>query len=361
MSFEHFKGRRVLVTGHTGFKGSWLTVWLRDLGAIINGIALDPSRGRGLYLDAGLAKEVNDSRIDIRDRAGFDLAIQKAEPELVFHMAAQPLVLKSYQEPIETFDTNIVGTCNLLESLRKVPSLKGAVCITTDKVYENKESSQGYEEGDHLGGYDPYSSSKAACELVISSYARSFFNEKKVPLISVRAGNVIGGGDWADNRLVPDFFRALESSRNLEMRSPHSVRPWQHVMEPLSGYLTLGNLILSGRMTEYDTFNFGPKKDAQVSVAQIIEELNREVSKVQGMKPVEVRYVNPKHHETSLLWLNCAKASNKLHWNPQLCIRSTMELTSAFYLQNLKSSSPLELRKLISAQIQHYSERMTKS
>lgn len=357
MDFSCFKGMRVLLTGHTGFKGSWMSRWLQDLGAQVTGIALDPLAGRGAYVDAGLHEGLVDHRLDICRRQELDKTVQAVKPELVFHMAAQPLVLKSYQEPVETFDTNIMGTCHLLESLRRVEGLRGVVCITTDKVYENKESPNGYTETDHLGGYDPYSSSKAACELVIASYARSFFNDKKIPLVSVRAGNVIGGGDWAENRLVPDFFRAYEKGVVLEMRSPASVRPWQHVMEPLSGYLTVAAAILRGRLTTHEALNFGPKPDAQVSVATVIDGLNRQLAQ-SGKRGIEVKYVDPKHHETSLLWLNCEKAFKILGWEPRLDIETTLKLTAEFYLQNLVGASKPALRQLMSTHIKFYSERM---
>ena len=355
---SRFKDKRVLVTGHTGFKGAWLSAWLQDLGAKVSGIALDPLTGSGLYNDSIINERMTDYRLDIRRAGDLDQLVQKISPEIVFHLAAQPLVLRSYEDPIETFETNIMGTSYLLESLRKVQHLQGVVCITTDKVYENLESSEGYVEDDRLGGYDPYSTSKAASELVVSSYSRSFFNQKKVPLITVRAGNVIGGGDWADNRLVPDFFRALKNSATLEMRSPLSVRPWQHVMEPLSGYLAVAEAILSNKVDGYEAFNFGPKSDAQVPVSRIIDGLNDVVGRAPNAKKVDVRYVDPKHHETSLLWLNCTKSKDRLGWAPRLDIQSTLELTTEFYLANLAGVSKQGLRDMVTTQIQKYMERI---
>lgn len=360
MLFSKLKGKRFLVTGHTGFKGAWLVAWLRELGATVSGIALDPLPGRGVFKDILNSDDLKDDiRQDMRHARDFDGAIKLVDPEIVFHLAAQPLVLKSYSDPVETFETNVMGTTYLLESLRKVRNLQGLICITTDKVYENKESPNGYVETDQLGGYDPYSASKAACEVVIASYARSFFNKEKIPIIAVRAGNVIGGGDWADNRIVPDFFRAVESRQTLEMRSPSSVRPWQHVMEPLSGYLTVADAILTGKIREYEAYNFGPKKDAQVPVAQIVDGLNAARAASDTGQKVAVRYVDPKHHETSLLWLNCEKARANLGWQPRLDIGTTLKLTSEFYLENLAGASKTTMRELMTSQIRGYMERMT--
>jgi CDP-glucose 4,6-dehydratase len=358
LDFSQFKSLRILVTGHTGFKGSWLSVWLNSLGAYVYGLALDPENGPGVFNDAGIAEIFKeDFRCDIRLKNEIKKIIDFVNPDFVFHLAAQPLVLKSYENPLETFETNVMGTAYVLEALRHVKNLKGILCVTTDKVYENNEQFEGYVERDHLGGYDPYSASKAASEMVCASFSRSFFNELNIPLATARAGNVIGGGDWAENRIVPDFFRALEKNGELEIRSPRSVRPWQHVLEPLSGYLTLADAMLSRRLKNFESFNFGPKHDAKVPVSEIIEGLNRIVGQSKIQRSVTVKFTEPKRHETTLLWLNCEKAKSLLKWQPRLNVNLTIEMTAQFYIERLAHAPKARLKQVMMDQIKSYVER----
>ena len=262
-SFWH--GKRVLVTGHTGFKGSWLVLWLNRLGADVTGISLPPNTSPNLYYSANLDNICYGNFIDILDFNRLDLFIKKIQPQIVFHLAAQPLVRESYVNPLATFNTNIMGTAHLLESLRHVDDLLAAVMITTDKVYRNNERMHAYSEDDVLGGYDPYSASKAASEILISSYRDSFYAETGVGIATARAGNVIGGGDWSADRLIPDAVRAWQYGQPLIIRSPNAIRPWQHVLDPISGYLSLAVALVgckfSSNIDMYSSFNFGPPKD----------------------------------------------------------------------------------------------------
>jgi len=270
MSF--WAGKRVLVTGHTGFKGSWLSLWLRELGAKVYGVALEPDTNPALFAQLGLAQDMDHHIGDIRDPETMVTRIAQARPDVVFHLAAQPLVLASYQDPLETWNTNVMGTAHVLQALREHDRPCAAVMITTDKVYENREWVHPYRESDPLGGHDPYSASKAACELVIASYARSFFADSPVRIVSARAGNVIGGGDWADNRIVPDIARALAAGRAIPVRNGLARRPWQHVLEPLSGYLRLAEAMLrAGDGKLASSYNFGPELRDVRSVADLVQ------------------------------------------------------------------------------------------
>ena len=260
-----YRGKRVLVTGHTGFKGSWLSIWLHELGAEVIGVAKDPTTEKDNYVLSGIGEKIKaDLRADIRDGQRMKKIFQEYQPEIVFHLAAQPLVRLSYEIPVETYETNVMGTINILEAIRVTDSVKVGIMITTDKCYENKEQIWGYRENEPMGGYDPYSSSKGAAEIAIASWRRSFFNpvdygkKHTVSLASVRAGNVIGGGDWAKDRIIPDCIRALEANKVIDIRLPKAVRPWEHVLEPLSGYMMLAQKMWE-HPTEYNEgWNFGP-------------------------------------------------------------------------------------------------------
>ena len=267
---DFWKGKRVLVTGHSGFKGSWLSLWLHRMGAEVTGISLEPNTSPNLFELAGVKSLIQSRFIDIRNYSELLAQVKFAQPELVFHLAAQPLVRASYVEPLATFATNVMGTANLLEALRFLDSVKVVVMVTTDKVYKNNEWIYPYREGDVLGGHDPYSASKAASEILIASYRDAFLKEQGVSVASARAGNVIGGGDWSEDRLIPDAVRAWESNLNLDIRNPKAIRPWQHVLEPLQGYLTLAERLwhepeLAG------AFNFGPDTNESASVQEVIE------------------------------------------------------------------------------------------
>lgn len=346
---DYYSGKRVLITGHTGFKGSWLTEWLLMLGAKVTGLALPPSTEPALFEQLGLAERCDHRIGDIRDRALVRKVIHEVRPDVIFHLAAQPLVRLSYAQPIETYETNVMGTANVLDALRDADWICAAVMITTDKVYENKEWLHAYRESDPLGGYDPYSSSKACAELVIQSYRQSFFNPAKIthhvshltshispPLVAVasaRAGNVIGGGDWAQDRIVPDCMRALAKGEIIAVRNPHATRPWQHVLEPLSGYLLLGsklhNALTSNisHLTSYSSpFNFGPSLGSNRSVGELTDAV---VKLWPGRWEDRSDPVAP--HEAGKLNLACDKAFHVLGWQSQWGFEKTIDETVSWY------------------------------
>ncbi|MFM9827176.1 MAG: CDP-glucose 4,6-dehydratase [Sphingomonas sp.] len=308
-------GRRVFLTGHTGFKGSWLALWLADLGAEVTGYALAPPTSPSLYEQAGVAGVLaRDVRGNVCDLAALEAAIADARPDIVFHLAAQPLVRASYDDPVETYATNVMGTVHLLEACRRVPGISGVVCVTSDKCYENREWIWPYRENDPMGGHDPYSSSKGAAELVISAYRRSFFSGDDAPgVASVRAGNVIGGGDWAADRLVPDIVRALAGGNRPRIRAPDSVRPWQHVLEALSGYLMIAERLLEGDKNAAIAWNFGPAEGDTRPVRWIVDAMLT-IWGAEGWDQPEG--VQP--HEAAMLLLDSARARSQLGWRPAL-------------------------------------------
>lgn len=340
-----YKGKKILVTGHTGFKGSWLSIWLYELGAEVVGIGLDPYSNRDTYVLSGIGDKIKaDIRADIRDGESLKEIFNQYQPEIVFHLAAQPLVRLSYDIPVETYETNVMGTINVLEAIRATESVKVGVMITTDKCYENKEEMRGYTENDPFGGYDPYSSSKGACEIAIQSWRRSFFNPEdygkkhNVSIASVRAGNVIGGGDWALDRIIPDCIRALEAGKIIEIRSPKAVRPWEHVLEPLSGYLTLAH-----KMWEYPTdfcegWNFGPEQESVSTVWEIASQLVKNF----GYGELEDSSDSNAVHEANLLMLDITKAKTRLGWKPRLNAKQTMALVADWY-KRYKSEDVYEI------------------
>ena len=343
MNLSCYQGKRVLVTGHTGFKGSWLCEWLLALGAEVygfsNGIPTKPS----LFRQLKLAKRIQeDIRGDVRDRAAVLAAVKRIKPDFVFHLAAQPLVRLSYEQPVETFDTNVMGTIHVLDALRALKRKCSAVLITTDKCYENRETTRPYRESDSMGGYDPYSCSKGCDELVISSYRRSFFNSPDSPvwIASARAGNVIGGGDWAKDRIVPDCFRALQKGVAIPVRNKVSTRPWQHVLEPLSGYLTLG-AALDARQNFAEVasgFNFGPNPNANRTVKEVVEELLKH-TKGKWLDRSDPNAV----HEAGLLNLNITKARKVLGWKPTWNFEETIAKVAEWYVGERKGERPLQL------------------
>jgi len=309
-----WNGKKVLLTGHTGFKGSWLSLWLSDMGAEVTGYALAPPTSPSLFEEARVACAVRDLRGDIRDLAAIKRAMAAAAPEVVIHMAAQALVRESYRAPLETFEVNALGTANLLEAARDCPSARAILIVTTDKVYENRDLDRGYREDEPLGGADPYSSSKACAELVAASYRRSFFSGERSALVATaRAGNVLGGGDFAADRLVPDFLRAVERGEALRLRNPESTRPWQHVLEPLSGYLALCEALLAGERSCACGFNFGPRPDDAKPVRWIAETLSR----LWGDAPCYEVDDGPHPHEARHLELDISKARDELFWRPR--------------------------------------------
>jgi CDP-glucose 4,6-dehydratase len=319
VSPSFWKDKRVLLTGHTGFKGSWLSLWLQSMGAQVVGYALAPPTNPSLFEVAKVAKGMTSIIGDIRDLAHLSKVFVERQPEIVIHMAAQPLVRYSYVEPVETYSTNVMGTVNLLEAVRSTSSVKAVVNVTTDKCYENREWAWGYRENEAMGGYDPYSSSKGCAELVTAAYRNSYFHPDKyqnhgVAIASGRAGNVIGGGDWADDRLIPDIMRAITEGRPVHIRNPHATRPWQHVLEPLSGYLVLAQkLYESGGASFAEGWNFGPNDEDAKPVQWIVENLTQNWG--EGASWVLDGGDHP--HEAHYLKLDCSKAKARLDWHPR--------------------------------------------
>lgn len=330
---DHFRGRSVLVTGHTGFKGSWLTLWLTRLGATVTGYSLPPETQPNLFTLAQIEGFCNHIEGDIRDPAALEDAFDRSTPDVVIHLAAQPLVKRSYFQPADTFEVNVLGTVNLLEAIRKTPSVQSAVLITTDKVYENQEWAWGYRENDPLGGHDPYSASKAAAELTIASYRHSYFSSQdqtpQVAVASARAGNVIGGGDWAEDRILPDAIRATSRNRQLDVRNPKSVRPWQHVLEPLGAYLALAKRLSEHRERFEGAWNFGPALGEALPVGQLVEYFFETLGKGSWREVSPNEASGPK--ETRHLQLNCEKAAVELDWQPVWNTRQAIRSTAVWY------------------------------
>jgi len=326
--YRHFAGRRVLVTGHTGFKGSWLSLWLSQLGAQVTGYALAPVGENSHFDQLGLAREIDHHVSDIRDLDAFSAVVRAAQPEIVFHLAAQALVRRSYGDPLETFTTNVTGGANVLEAVRLTPSVKALVFITSDKAYENKEWVWGYRESDELGGKDPYSASKAAAELVFRAYRESFF--KKRPgfgAATTRAGNVIGGGDWSADRIIPDCIRALKKNMPIVIRNPNATRPWQFVLEPLSGYLDLA-LALLDRPEEFSgSWNFGPSSGVFLTVEQVA----KRVVEHWGAGSIRLEVDPNAAHEATLLHLSIDKALARLKWRPTYSGVQAIDVTTRWY------------------------------
>lgn len=331
--FDNFyHGKRVLVTGHTGFKGSWLSIWLEALGAEVIGIGLEPYTEKDNYVLSGIGNRITDIRGDIRDGDWVKEIFHQYQPEIVFHLAAQPLVRLSYEKPVDTYEVNVMGTIHILEAIRITESVKVGVMITTDKCYENKEQIWGYRENEPMGGYDPYSSSKGAAEIAIASWRQSYFNPDSYEkhgksIASVRAGNVIGGGDWAKDRIIPDCIRALEAGKSIEIRNPKAIRPWQHVLEPLSGYMLLAKKMWDEPTLYCEGWNFGPRTE---SIATVWEVANRVL---ENYGKGELKDLSDPHalHEAKLLMLDISKVRFKLGWVPRLNINQTIELTINWY------------------------------
>jgi CDP-glucose 4,6-dehydratase len=316
---KFWQGKKVFLTGQTGFKGSWLSLWLADMGAIVKGYALNPPTTPSLFIEANVAMNIESEIGDIRDFDQLKKSMTAFSPDILIHMAAQPLVRLSYKEPLETYDTNVMGTAKVLEAARSCPHLKAIVSVTTDKCYENKEWVWGYRENEPMGGFDPYSSSKGCAELVTSAYRRSFMQDQGIGLASARAGNVIGGGDWADDRLIPDILRAFEKEQSVIIRNPASTRPWQHVLEPLSGYLVLAQNLYQNPTEFAEGWNFGPFDEDAKPVDWI---LNHMVQNWQGSKWDLDKNAHP--HEAGYLKLDISKAKSRLNWHPTWRLEQTL-------------------------------------
>lgn len=342
-----WRNKRVLLTGHTGFKGSWLSIWLQSMGANLQGLALDPPSMPNLFVEAKIAEGMVSNIADIRDYDKVYKIIAAFKPEIVIHMAAQPLVRYSYKNPIETYATNIMGTVHVLEAIRQVDTTKVVINVTTDKCYENKESGQSYSENEPMGGFDPYSSSKGCSELITSAYRRSYFQETGIALASARAGNVIGGGDWAEDRLIPDTIRAIAKNQSVIIRYPNATRPWQHVLEPLSGYLILAEKLWHAPTLYADGWNFGPKEDDIKPVSWIVQRL----CSLWGGESSWQLDAEHHPHEAAFLKLNIEKAKLDLAWTPTWSLEIALEKIVSWYKNFLQNEC---MRGVVEAQLAEF-------
>lgn len=341
-----YHNKRVLITGHTGFKGSWLVLWLSQLGAQITGYSLQPPTEPNHFdlLDLDIVSIID----DVRDAEKVKQVIKEQQPEIIFHLAAQPIVRLSYEDPIETFTSNVMGTINVLEASRESGTVRAIVNVTSDKCYENRGWSWGYREIDAVGGYDPYSASKGCAELITSCWRSSFFNLKDYGtkhhtlLASCRAGNVIGGGDWAIDRLIPDMMRAINKKKTAKIRNPHAIRPWQHVLEPLSGYLLLGQKLLDGRKEFADAWNFGPSEEGNVTVDDIADQVRKAWPSIE----YTIQKTPDEPHEAGMLRLDCSKARTKLEWIPVWDRKTAIEKTALWYRTFYESGKVISLEDL---------------
>lgn len=352
-----YRTKKVMVTGHTGFKGSWLSLWLSELGAQVIGYALKPETEPNLFTALNLKDTVSHHIGDIRDFAKLNNVVKASKPDMVIHLAAQPLVRRSYLEPKYTYEVNVLGTVNVLEAVRQSNTVRAVINVTSDKCYENKEQLIGYKETDPMGGYDPYSSSKGCAELVTAAYIKSFFNpakykSHKVAVASVRAGNVIGGGDWAEDRLVPDSIKALAKNKTIVIRNPYAIRPWQYVLEPLYGYLLLGSHLLRGNTEFIGGWNFGPKDKNIANVGTVVKKVidfwGNGAYKISGDKAL---------HEAAILKLNINKAVNLLKWHPQIDIRQALAKTVQWYKDFYTRKTNMRLVSI--KQIQEHMRRIS--
>jgi CDP-glucose 4,6-dehydratase len=356
VSYSFWSGKKVLISGHSGFKGSWLSIWLKSLGADVIGVSLDPPSSPSLYDKAHISDDIISHRQDIRNLKGLTKIFQKYKPEIVFHLAAQSLVKYSYSNPIETYETNVMGTLNILEAIKNVGSVKAAIMVTSDKCYENTERYEGYVEDDPMGGYDPYSSSKGASELLISSYRNSFFTDinlekNNTAIASVRAGNVIGGGDWAQDRLIPDIINAFQKKEKVMIRNPHAVRPWQHVLEPLSGYMRLAELLFIEGSTHAEAWNFGPNDEDARPVEWIVER----IAYLWGENSKWSKDKNFHEHEAAFLKLDCSKALKNLNWKPKWTLEEALTKVVAWHKEEYLN--PSKCREICLNQIQNYQNK----
>jgi CDP-glucose 4,6-dehydratase len=348
--FDQFNGAKVLITGHTGFKGAWLSAWLKKLGAEVVGISLEELDNLSHFNVSNIDIGMRDYRLDIRNQKALNEIVQSEEPDFVFHLAAQALVRQSYDDPVATWSTNVIGTLNLLESLRLLKKSCYAVMITSDKCYDNVEWVWGYKETDALGGPDPYSASKGAAELVIRSHIKSFFpKEGKIKIASARAGNVVGGGDWSQDRIIPDCVKAWSEGETVKLRKPHATRPWQHVLEPLSGYLRLAIELSSEKSPHGEAFNFGPPAKQNQSVLELVEAMSLHWDRV---KWEDISGIDNGPYESGLLKLNCDKALALLNWNAVMGFEDTVRMTAKWYSDFYKN--PATISNTTNSQLEEY-------
>ena len=358
MDNNFYKNKKIFITGHTGFKGSWLTLWLISLGADVTGYSLEPPTNPNLFDILNIKVKINHIIGNILDEENLNKSLKKAQPEIVFHLAAQALVRQSYIEPKQTYETNIIGTVNLFEAIRKTESVKSIVIVTSDKCYENKEHNIGYKETDAMGGYDPYSSSKGCIELITNSYRNSFFNitdfgkKHNVAIASARAGNVIGGGDWANDRLIPDCVKSIYKNETINIRNPNATRPWQHVLEPLSGYLLLAEKLFTDGIKYSGAWNFGPENIDVLSVENVVKKTIEFLQK--GEYKIES---NNKFHEANLLQLDISKAKTKLNWKPTFHANEAIKQTCEWY-KNFYENKNFNAFNFCIKQIEKYFEKI---
>lgn len=349
-----WKDRKVFLTGHTGFKGSWLSLWLRLLDSRVTGYALEPPTQPSLFALAGLARSIDSVIGDVQDLAGIKAVLRRAEPEIVIHMAAQALVRESYADPVGTFSTNVMGTVHVLEAVREAKSVRAAVIVTTDKCYENREQSRGYREDEPMGGHDPYSASKGCAELVTAAYRRSFFpGSGEAAVASARAGNVFGGGDWSKDRLVRDAMDAFISGKPVRIRNPNAVRPWQHVLDPLSGYLALAERLWADGPSHAEAWNFGPVEEDARPVSWLVEELARRWGAGATWEPDTTAHP----HEAGILMLDCTKARTRLGWRPRLPLATALDWTVEWYRCHAGGG---DVRRLTAEQIRRYQDGLAR-
>ena len=340
---KFWQGKKVLITGHTGFKGGWLSLWLQEMGSKVIGLALDPPTNPNLFDQANVAENMLSLKADIRELDPLKKIFQDQKPEIVFHLAAQSLVRYSYLEPVETYQTNVIGSLNILEAIKYVNSVRSVVMVTTDKCYDNQEWVWGYRENEPMGGHDPYSSSKGCAELLIASFRDSFFpnhafEKHKTGIASVRAGNVIGGGDWAEDRLIPDIFRAIKNRTTVRVRNPNAIRPWQHVLEPLSGYLMLAEKLYKNGDKYAEAWNFGPKEEDTKTVEWIINRISKQLG-----EETRWTYDDGDHpHEANYLKLDCSKAHNILLWKPKWSLDQALIKIIEWYRDELTGKNVKE-------------------
>lgn len=344
-----YHGKKILLTGHTGFKGSWMAIWLRELGAEVHGYALEPTSEKDNFVTTNLSKKIYNKYGDIRDKEALQNYFDDVKPDMAFHMAAQPLVIDSYQNPHYNYETNLMGTVNFFEAVRNCPTVKVAINVTTDKCYQNNEWAWGYRENDAMGGDDPYSASKGCSELITNSYIKSFFSkEGTAHVASGRAGNVIGGGDWAENRVIPDMMRAHNTNQTLVIRNPNSVRPWQFVLEPVFGYMRLGEKLLKEGKKYSGGWNFGPADYQNYSVEDVVLEVKKSIPTLKVDSPK----ATGKLHEAGLLKLDITKAVNQLNWKPKLNFEQTIQFTIDGYI--MENEQGADVYKSRAEQIKEY-------
>jgi CDP-glucose 4,6-dehydratase len=339
MNKSFWKEKKVFITGHTGFKGGWLSIWLAESGAKVTGYSLKPETSPSLFESCLIEKKINSVIGDVRDEQKLKQTIRETQPDIVFHLASQPLVLKSYDNPVETYEINLMGTVNILNAIRDITSVKSFINVTSDKCYANDENLKAFKENDSMGGFDPYSSSKACSELITAAYRASFF-KNSVGIATARAGNVIGGGDWAENRIIPDFIKKIQQKQKLVIRNPESIRPWQFILEPLNGYLMLAEKLFQNSLDYAESWNFGPNKQDDKTVEWLISKFDKEYGAGNG-DSFQIVSSKKSFHESKYLKLDCSKSIARLNWSPKLDIEKSISMTCDWYKNFYKDNKDM--------------------